>query len=178
MTTQTDPTLARLNACPRAQFIEALGGVFEHSPWIAEAVVDDRPFPSREALHAAMVDVVRRASPSEQLELLCAHPDLAARLGRASALTPASRGEQAGAGLDRLDEASHIRFLELNTSYRARFGFPFIVAVKGLTAADIMAIFEARLSNSAVAERQTALDEVAKIADYRIKALTEASWDD
>ncbi|WGF89299.1 2-oxo-4-hydroxy-4-carboxy-5-ureidoimidazoline decarboxylase [Marinivivus vitaminiproducens] len=175
-TPPSDPTLDRLNTCSRDRFVAALGGVFERSPWVAEAVAGGRPFDSRAALHDAMVDVVRHASPSEQIELLCAHPDLAARLGRASALTPASREEQAGAGLDRLEEAMQVRFLELNASYRARFGFPFIIAVKGLDAASIMAAFEARLGNPAAVERETALAEVAKIARYRVDSLPEDPW--
>ena len=123
-------TLEALNRASRDELEHALGGVFEHSPWIAARALEARPFASVEALHAAMVAVVRRASRDEQLALLGAHPDLAGRAARAGALTNASAAEQSSAGLDRLDDQEYERFGRLNAAYREKFGFPFIIAVR------------------------------------------------
>ena len=164
-------TLADLNAVPAAAFVQALGGIFEHSPWVAAAVADHRPFGSVDALHRAMVAAVAAAPPGRQLDLIRAHPDLAGKAARAGALTEPSTAEQAGAGLDRLTDAEFERFGTLNTAYMTRFGFPFIVAVKGLTKHDILAAFEARLPNDPETEKATALHQVARIARFRLEAL-------
>jgi 2-oxo-4-hydroxy-4-carboxy-5-ureidoimidazoline decarboxylase len=169
-------SLRDLNACSRQAFLAALAGVFEDSPWVAAAVVDGRPFASPPALHTAMVEAVRRADPQAQLQLLRAHPDLAGRLASAGRLTEASTAEQQSAGLDRLDEATLARFLALNETYHTRFGFPFIVAVRGLDVAEILERFEARLANPVEVERATALKEVAKIARMRLEATLEHPW--
>ena len=164
-------TLADLNAVPAAAFVQALGGIFEHSPWVAAAVADHRPFGSVDALHRAMVAAVAAAPPGRQLDLIRAHPDLAGKAARAGALTEPSTAEQAGAGLDRLTDAEFERFGTLNTAYMARFGFPFIVAVKGLTKHDILTAFETRLPNDPDTEKTTALQQVARIARFRLEAL-------
>lgn len=164
-------TLADLNALPAADFALALGGVFEHSPWVAEAVADQRPFGSVEALHGAMVAAVAAAAESRQLDLIRAHPDLAGKAARAGSLTDHSTAEQAGAGLDRLNDAEFERFGTLNTAYMTKFGFPFIIAVKGLTKQDILAAFEARLPNDPETEKATALRQIARIAGFRLESL-------
>ena len=160
-------TLAELNALERAEFVAALGGIFEHSPWVAERAWAARPFADVGALHAAMVAVVQRADANDQLALIRAHPDLGTRLGRA-ALSASSASEQAGVGLDRLSDMEFARFQSLNTAYRERFGFPFIIAVRGHTRATILAAFERRLRHDADAERAAALVEVGEIARYRL----------
>lgn len=158
----------------RGDFIARFGGVFEHSPFIAERVYDEGlifvPMTAK-GLHDAMVSVFRRASPAERLSVLRAHPDLAGRLAIAGELTEDSAREQAGAGLDRLSPPEHARFTELNSGYTGKFGFPFIIAVKGLTRDDILAAFEARVHNSVEAEFKTATAEVEKIAQLRLLAL-------
>ena len=111
----------------RAAFVNAFGWIFEHSPWVAERAFDARPFASLDALHAALTDQVERATFTERLALLQAHPDLGAR----ARLSQASAKEQAGAGLDSLTPAEFEQLHRLNAAYRTRFGFPFLLAVKG-----------------------------------------------
>ena len=164
-------TLEALNRASRDELEHALGGVFEHSPWIAARALEARPFASVEALHAAMVAVVRRASRDEQLALLGAHPDLAGRAARAGALTNASAAEQSSAGLDRLDDQEYERFGRLNAAYREKFGFPFIIAVRHHDKKQILAAFETRLGNTASQELETALSQVFEIARLRLAAL-------
>lgn len=158
----------------RDEFIIRFGGVFEHSPWIAGRAFDSgaigEPL-TASAVHAALAAQFQAASPEEQLGVLRAHPDLAGRLAIAGELTEDSRKEQAGAGLDRLSPAEHARFTALNTAYVEKFGFPFIIAVKGLTKDDILAAFEARIGNSREQEFETARAQVEKIALLRLTAL-------
>jgi OHCU decarboxylase len=157
----------------RADFLSRFGGVFEHSPFIAERALDadavSLPL-TAEGVHAALTDAFRKASAAEQLGVLTAHPDLAGKLAIAGGLTEDSRKEQAGAGLDRLSPKEHARFTALNAAYVEKFGFPFIIAVKGLTKDDILAAFEARVGNTADAEFETAKTQVERIALLRLKA--------
>ena len=158
----------------RADFLARFGGVFEHSPFIAERALDANAVPEPLAagrVHAALTNVFREASHAEQLGVLLAHPDLAGKLAIAGELTEDSRKEQAGAGLDRLSPAEHARFTELNAAYTEKFGFPFIIAVKGLTTDDILAAFEARIGNSVEVEFETAKTQVERIALLRLTAL-------
>ncbi|CDZ49229.1 2-oxo-4-hydroxy-4-carboxy-5-ureidoimidazoline decarboxylase [Neorhizobium galegae] len=158
----------------RGDFIQMFGGVFEHSPFIAERAYDAGlmlvPLTSK-SVHDALTSIFRRASREERLGVLRAHPDLAGKLAVAGELTEDSKKEQAGAGLDRLSAAEHARFTELNTAYMKKFGFPFIIAVKGLTKDDILAAFEKRLHNSADEEFDTATAQVEKIALLRLQSL-------
>lgn len=158
----------------RGDFVARFGGVFEHSPFIAERAYDDgaivEPLTSG-GVHAALAAVFRAASPQERLGVLRAHPDLAGRLAIAGELTEDSRKEQAGAGLDRLTAAEHARFTELNTAYVTKFGFPFIIAVKGLGKDDILAAFEMRIGNGRDAEFATATAQVEKIALLRLQSM-------
>jgi 2-oxo-4-hydroxy-4-carboxy-5-ureidoimidazoline decarboxylase len=164
-------TLAALNTCPATDFVRTLADIFEHSPWVAEQVVALRPFVDVAALHAAMVAAVAAAGAQQQLDLLCAHPDLAGKLARAGVLTEASTREQAGAGLDRLTDSEYVRFEAVNTRYREKFGIPFIIAVKGHNKHSILASFEQRVDNDRDNEFATALAQVALIADFRLQAL-------
>ena len=161
-----------LDRLSRADFVEKLGSIFEHSPWVAEGVADARPFGTIEELHAAMVAVVMAAGPERQLALLQAHPELAGKLARAGGLTQASAGEQASVGLDKLDEAEIARFDRANAIYRDRFGFPFIIAVKAQRdRRAILDAIETRATHDRATELATALAEVAKIARFRLEAL-------
>jgi 2-oxo-4-hydroxy-4-carboxy-5-ureidoimidazoline decarboxylase len=158
-------TIANLNSLERAQFVAAIGWVFEHSPWVAERAWDTRPFANAEDLHRAMVDQVERSLPEEQLALLQAHPDL----GRRSQVSEASSAEQAGAGLDQLTQAEFERLRRLNEAYSDKFGFPFLFAVKGSTKHDILDALERRVQSSREEEYQMALDQVYRIAKFRIE---------
>lgn len=162
----------RPTAMDRESFVAAFGHVFEHSPWIAAAAFD-RGLPAdadtAAGLHRVFLAELRPADEARKLDLVNAHPDLAGRLARAGRLTAESTREQAGAGLDQLTDAERERFIGLNDAYKARFGFPFIVAVRGLGKAEIMAAFERRLGHDREAELATALAEVEKIALLRLK---------
>ena len=163
-----------INQCEETRFIELLGGIFEHSPWVAELVYDRRPYASREALHEIMAEAVRRAPRFQRMALLCNHPELAGREARAGNLTRDSRREQSGAGLDQcsIAELEHIQLL--NRAYREKFEFPFIIAVSGLDKRQIIEAMERRLRNEQSDEFATALGEVEKIARIRIDALIDA----
>jgi urate oxidase len=158
----------------RQAFVSRFGGVFEHSPWVAEAAFDaglpDGPL-SAEVLHEHMVAALRRGSEAQKMALIKAHPDLAGRLARAGRLTAASTAEQASAGLDLLSDAERVRFTELNELYKARFGMPFIMAVKGRSKDEILEAFAARLQNDKPREIATALEQIERIALLRLKEM-------
>jgi 2-oxo-4-hydroxy-4-carboxy-5-ureidoimidazoline decarboxylase len=160
-------TLAELNACCRADFVDSLGWVFEASSWVAERAWVARPFASIEELHAAMIAVVDEAWPEERLMLLRAHPDLGTR----ARMSDASVGEQQGAGLDRLTPEEFDRLQRLNLAYREKFGFPFLFAVKGSTKHDVLAALERRLPASPEHELEEALRQVHRIAMFRLQDL-------
>lgn len=157
-------TVAELNALDRAQFVAAIGWVFEHSPWVAGRAWAARPFATLEALHRAMNAQVEAASPEEQLALLRAHPDLGVR----ARISAASTEEQAGAGLDRLTPEEFERLHRLNIAYRDKFGFPFLFAVKGSTKYDILKALQRRLEAAHEDEYQEALRQVSRIAEFRL----------
>lgn len=163
-----------LNTCSEAEFVDALGAIFEHSPWVAEAVSGERPFASIEALHAAMVAAIDRAGREPQLALIKAHPDLAGKAALAGELTAESTSEQKGAGLDRLSSDEFTRFHALNDAYKARFDFPFILAVRGHDKQSILASFEARLNHAPEEEMTEALAQIARIGAFRLNDLIEA----
>lgn len=167
------PSLEALNRLGRDEFRRALGGVFEQSPWVADRAFDRRPFATPEALHEAMVQVVRGASREERLALVRAHPDLAGKAARAGAMSAASVAEQSGAGLHRLTEEEYERFERLNAAYREKFGFPFVIAVRTHEKHAILAAFEARLRNSLDDEVEAALAQIAEIARLRLDALVK-----
>ena len=160
-------TMQELNAMNQEHFIAAVGWVFEHSPWVAERAWTHRPFATRAALHGAMATIVKHASLQEQIALIRKHPDLGSR----ARLSEASSGEQTGAGLDRLNSEEFERLHRLNSAYREKFGFPFIYAVKGSTKEDILAALECRLAGEPEAERITALEQIYRIAQFRLEDL-------
>jgi OHCU decarboxylase len=150
--------------------MERFGGVFEGSPWVAERAWASRPFGSLEALHAAMVEVVERASSDVRMGLIRAHPDLATR----AALTPESEREQASAGLDSLSQEQFERIGWLTAAYRAHYGFPFIVCAREHTPDSIIAAAERRIDSDPDEEVETALTEIFKIARLRLADLVAA----
>jgi 2-oxo-4-hydroxy-4-carboxy-5-ureidoimidazoline decarboxylase len=160
-------TITQINELSRREFVQVVGWVFEHSPWVAEGVWDARPFADRAAMLDAMTRRVRDASRDDQLALLRAHPDLGARVG----MSDASAGEQAGAGLDQLTPDEHARLQVANAAYRQRFGFPFLFAVRGSTLRDVLAALETRLDAAPPQEFETALLQVCRIAAFRLEGV-------
>jgi 2-oxo-4-hydroxy-4-carboxy-5-ureidoimidazoline decarboxylase len=167
----TQTTLADLNACSKADFVTALGNIFEYSPWIAEQAAEARPFTGVGALFEAMKAAVDRAPPDIRLALIRAHPDLADKAQRAAGLTVESNAEQNSAGLDRLSDAEYDAFTRVNNAYRATFGFPYIVCVRRQTKDSILRDFERRLPNDAATEMRTSIAEIFRIAALRLDQL-------
>ena len=161
------PKLAELNAMDRVDFVRLVGPVFEHSPWVAARTEAQRPFPSVEALHAALVATVAKATAEEKICLIRAHPDL---IGDEE-LTAASKGEQASAGLTDASPEEAEQFREYNRQYRGRFGFPFVICARLNKKDAIARAFPVRLRNSREEEIETALQEISKIAELRLKDL-------
>ncbi|WP_282602161.1 allantoinase PuuE [Paracoccus sp. PARArs4] len=156
----------------RAEFVERFGGIYEHSPWIAERVWDAEMgavHDSAAGLAGRMAQVFRAADDAERLGVLRAHPDLAGKLAQARHLTADSTAEQASAGLDALTDAERAEFTRLNEAYVARHGFPFIIAVRDHDKAGIMAAMRARLDKDTETERSTAEEQVARIGELRLK---------
>lgn len=162
-------SIAEVNALSEDDFVARFGDVAENSPWVAERAADGRPYRDREMMIAAFALAVDKASTPERLALIRAHPDLAGRAARAGAMAEDSRKEQAGAGLSALSEEEWTRFHDLNDRYRTRFGFPFVLAVKGATRAEILAAFAARLENDPVSERAEAIRQIARIFRFRLE---------
>ena len=163
------PKLAELNALDGEEFTRIVGPVFEHSPWVAARTAAQRPFQSREALHAALVATVQKASNDEQLALIRAHPDL---IGDAH-LTAASQAEQASAGLQDATAEEAKQFREFNRQYRERFGFPFVICARLNKKEAIASAFPVRLQNSREKEIESALQEISKIAELRLQDLVQ-----
>jgi 2-oxo-4-hydroxy-4-carboxy-5-ureidoimidazoline decarboxylase len=162
-------SLERLNAMPARDFAAALGDVFEHADWVAEAAAQARPYPTVAALHEGMLRAVQEAPADRQLAFLRGHPELGSKVARAD-LTADSRSEQGSLGLDRLGEDEFARFSRLNAAYRDKFGFPFIICVRRHTRDSILDQFERRLANDADAERRAALAEIGHITRLRLVA--------
>ncbi|WMN16130.1 2-oxo-4-hydroxy-4-carboxy-5-ureidoimidazoline decarboxylase [Pseudomonas piscis] len=158
----------------RTGFIEAFGDIYEHSPWVAEKAHDlglDASIDQIEGLHQRMSDILLSADHARQLALINAHPDLAGKAAIQGELTAASTNEQAGAGIHQCTAEEFQRFTELNDAYKAKFQFPFIMAVKGSNRHQILAAFETRIHNSVDTEFKCALAEINKIALFRLQTL-------
>lgn len=169
-----EPQRNRPSELPLDDFTALFGNIFEHSEWVAERAFHRELGPvhdSATGLHAVMCQVFRAASPEERLEVLKAHPDLAGRIAAAKELTEASAAEQASAGLDALTSAERSEFTRLNDAYQAKFGFPFIIAVRDHDKAGILGAFAQRLSNDRDVEFVTACKAVERIAELRLKAI-------
>ena len=153
----------------RAAFVERYGGLFEHSPWVAEDAYERGPFADRDELLRGLTAAMYAAPRERQVELIRAHPDLAGRAAIEGTLTPDSAREQSSAGLDRLTPEEYEAFTSANTAYRERFGFPFVICVREHDKASILASAEARLQNDPGGEIDVALREIAKIAALRLE---------
>ena len=161
----------QINTFDQQAFVEALGFLFESSPWIAQATWSARPFNSAAQLHAALCATVKQAPVARKIALIQAHPDLAGRAALAGTLTPESTNEQVSAGLDRLSPDEFASFTRLNDAYRNQFGFPFVICVREHTKHSILQNFVQRLEHSREQEIDTALDEIAKIARLRLQGV-------
>lgn len=162
----------------RETFLQCYGGVYEHSPWIAEAAWEaglDSHHDTAEGLATAMADALAAADRERKLALLRAHPELAGKAAVRRTLTAASTDEQAGAGLDQCTPDEYQRFQELNRAYNERFGFPFILAVKGYHRTEILDAFASRVANPPEEEFRTALEQVNRIALLRLQAMAGAA---
>ena len=164
-------SLSELNQLSEADFVKLLGGIFEHSPWVAEGAASARPYNSVAELHAAMVRQIEGAGEQAQLKLIRAHPELAGKAAVRGELTDESTSEQAGAGLDQCSPQEYARLTELNEAYNKKFGFPFILAVKGYDRAGIIQQFERRLQRSVEDEKRESLQQIYKIGGFRLNDL-------
>ncbi|MEH7179890.1 2-oxo-4-hydroxy-4-carboxy-5-ureidoimidazoline decarboxylase [Neobacillus vireti] len=153
-----------INLMNKEEFVRKVGWVFEHSPWVAAEAWGHQPFLSRENLLQRMISIVQSADESRQMALLRAHPDLGTRLQ----ISEVSQKEQAGVGLDKLTKEEYTEFHLLNKSYVAKFNFPFIMAVKGQSKENILSAMKQRVLHSYEEEYSIALQEVYKIAGFRL----------
>lgn len=165
--------LDQLNHASQADFTVRLGGIFEHSPWVAEQAAAGRPYASLDQLHTAMCKIVDQAGEKAQLALLRSHPELAGKAAIRGELSASSTEEQKGAGLHACSAEEFARLHALNSGYREKFGFPFIVAVRGHTRASILALMEQRLHHDRDSELREALKQVYRIALLRLQDLLE-----
>lgn len=161
--------VADINALERHEFANTFARIFEHSPWIAARTAAKRPFNNRAEFFGALCDTVMKASQDEKLCLIRAHPDL---VGNA-VLTSESKQEQATAGLGDLNAAERKQFQDYNAAYRKRFNFPFVICARLNKREAILQAFPVRLANSREKEMETALQEIFKIADLRLKDIVE-----
>ena len=164
--------LQRPSQASREQFVARYGGIFEHSPMIADRAYDLELGPAHDCaagLHSALCRVFRTATPAERLAVLTSHPDLAGKLAAAKRLTEASTQEQASAALDALTDAERSQFQRLNATYTAKHRFPFIIAVRDHDKASILAAFAARIENPTDVEFIHACTQVERIAFWRLK---------
>ena len=161
----------QLNKINQHDFVSILGGVYEHAPWVAEQVYALRPFETIQQLHGHMKHIVNSADKQQQKKLICNHPELAGRGAEAGELTSNSTNEQAGAGLNNCSAEELKKLRELNKQYREKFDFPFVIAVKQLTRYDILDGIKIRLHNTLQVEFDNCIQEIVKIAEFRLKQL-------
>jgi 2-oxo-4-hydroxy-4-carboxy-5-ureidoimidazoline decarboxylase len=169
----TSFTLDYLNTADPAAFVAALGDIFEHAAWVAQAAASARPFATVTELHEAMMAAVKAAPRERQMAFLGGHPELGGKIARAGAMTADSVAEQGSLGLNRLSDAEVDRFEALNARYRAKFGFPFIICVRRQTRDAILAEFERRTDLTAEGEFAAALTEIGHITRLRLVAKVE-----
>ena len=166
-------TLEQINALSLQEFRDRLGSIFEHSPWVAERVWPQRPFAIVDRLHGAMCAAVAQAEHTEQLALIRAHPQLAGKAAVHGELTDASTREQRGAGLDQCSPAEFADITRLNDAYQEKYGFPFIIAVRGHTRLSIIEAMTTRLANTPDTEFAEALRQIERIAAFRLADMIE-----
>jgi OHCU decarboxylase len=165
--------IEEVNGLDREEFVSRFGALYERSPWVAEAAWHERPFTGLAELHEAFVKAMHEAPRERQLALIRAHPDLAGRAAITGELTAESAREQASAGLDRLTPEEYEDFHRLNSAYRDKFGFPFVVCVREHGKETILADAAVRLGQSRPEEIETSLGEIARIAHLRLQDLVE-----
>ena len=168
-------TIAEINLLEPQQFLDYFAGVFEHSPHYATRAALQRPFANSADLLLAFKKVILEDCQTSQLELIGAHPDLAGKAAMAGELTTESASEQKGVGLDRLSPEEFADFTSVNLAYRAKFAMPYIVCVREHSKESILAGAAQRLEHDLETEIQIALEEIIKIAHYRIKDLLSTS---
>lgn len=164
-------TISELNQLGKNEFVRGVGPVFEHSPWIAEMAWPKRPFANLEILHRVLRDAVENSGEEKQLALIRTHPDLAGRAALAGTLTRESTGEQAAAGLNMLSAEEVALFQKNSAAYQKKFGFPFVICARLNAKTAILAGLERRLKNARELEIKTALEEIFKIAELRLRDL-------
>lgn len=169
------PTLAELNTCAPERFVAVLGSVFEHAPWVAEAALPARPFDSIDALHAAMMAVLRALPEPALLDLLRGHPELAGSAARSGTMTADSADEQGSLALQALAADEAAQWDALNQAYGRRFGFPFILCIRRHSRATALQAFMHRLHNDRATELHNALDEIAAISRLRLAQRVHAA---
>jgi len=167
-------TLDSLNAASEPDFVAALGDIFEHAPWVAQAAALQRPFASLKVLHDAMLAAVRGADEKQRLTFLRGHPDLAGKAARAGAMTAASTAEQLSFGVDRMSELEFAEFNLLNDAYKKKFGIPFIICVRRHTRDSILCQFERRLQHDVPTEHAAAVTEIGRISALRLDGTVSA----
>lgn len=162
--------IEKLNALSEAEFVDLLGSVYEHSPWVAQAVVAERPFADKNALHSAMQKVVELADDEVKLNLLKAHPEFAGKAAQQGTLTASSTQEQGRLSLNNLPAEQHQRMREYNLRFMEKYGFPGIVAVRlNKSVGDIFLQFDQRLNNEFSTEVIAAMQQVHSIAGFRLQ---------
>lgn len=166
--------LQDVNTLSPQQFIETFGGIYEHSPWVAEAAAKQRPFASMQQMKQAFSQAVQQAPESQKLALVRAHPELGHRMGVDLDLSAESTQEQGSAGLDRLSPAEYKQLRDLNDAYQKKFGMPFVICVRQATKAVILEAMEQRLTSSFTEELAEALKQIDAIAALRLQDKVQA----
>lgn len=166
--------LQDVNTLSPQQFIETFGGIYEHSPWVAEAAAKQRPFASMQQMKQAFSQAVQQAPESQKLALVRAHPELGHRMGIDPELSAESTQEQGSAGLDRLSPAEYRQLRDLNDAYQKKFGMPFVICVRQATKAVILEAMEQRLTSSFTEELAEALKQIDAIAALRLQDKVQA----
>ncbi|MFZ6773556.1 2-oxo-4-hydroxy-4-carboxy-5-ureidoimidazoline decarboxylase [Undibacterium sp. SXout7W] len=161
-------SINELNSMSVDQFTQALGAIFEHSPWVAQCAAELRPFQTIAQLHQAMATVVRDAHVDERIKLIRAHPELAGKAAMRGELTVESTREQRGAGLDQCSPEEFAEVQDLNQRYNDKFGFPFVIAVKGHDRHSILSHFRKRLGNDKETEVNECIEQIIKIGGFRL----------
>jgi len=161
-------TIDALNAMSQEEFTTALGAIYEHSPWFAQRAASKRPFKDAQQLQDAMAGEVRNATQEEKLNLIIAHPELAGKAAIRGELTEESTREQKGAGLDQCSPEEFSQLQELNRRYREKFGFPFVIAVKGHNRQSILKNMAERLDNERDREANECIEQIIRIGSFRL----------
>ena len=163
-------TIDKINKLSRSEFVEIFANIFEKTKWIAEKLYNQKPFDNFRDLSSKMLGIFETAGKETQLKILEAHPDLADKV-TVNLLTSNSRSEQSNAGLDQCSEEEFNEFKNLNKSYRQKYGFPFVIAVKGKNKIEILSEFKKRILNSVDKEFKEAIKQVVKIANLRLNEI-------